>query len=314
MPTENRIENGTRTGARCWRRNGPLWLTVSAMLFAVMAIFVRLAGRHGICGSETTLVRFVFGFAAVMGLHYVGGMEIRIRRIPLLASRGIIGGIAIVLYFLSLSAATGPGATSLTSSSFLGNSYFIFTPVFGAMLIHERLRTSTVAMVIVALVGLYFVVQPSFAHIRTGDVYGILAGITSAVAIVIIRELRKTEPAISIFLSLCVFGGLVAFLAMFLEKPVWPDRYGWTLLLAMGAAGTIGQLLMTYALKYTPAGEAGIIEMTTVIYASLAGIIWLGDPFNWKVAVGALLVLGSGGYVSVVQGQEAAADCGPHSG
>jgi drug/metabolite transporter (DMT)-like permease len=292
-------------------RNGPLWLTVSAILFSVMAILVRVAGQRGICGSESTLIRFAIGLPAILVLHVTGAARVRVNRLSLLVSRGIIGGFAIVLYFMSLSAAKGPGATSLTSSSFLGNSYFIFTPILGALLIHEKLRPSTVLMVFVALIGLYLVVQPDFSHIRMGNVYGLAAGMTSAVAIVIIRELRRTEPAISVFLSLCVFGALMAGATMFLEKPVWPDAYGWRLLLWMGIAGTIGQLVMTYALKYTRAGEAGVIQMTTVIYASVAGIIWLGDPFNWRTLLGALLVLGSGAYVSIAEGNESIAVCTP---
>ena len=281
------------------RGNGPLWLTVSAMLFAVMAVFVRMAGKLDIPGSETTLVRFVFGLVAIAALHYSGAMRVRLGRIPLLASRGIVGGIAIVLYFLSLSAAKGPGATSLTNGAFLGNSYFIYTPIFGALLIKERLRVSTVFMVFLALLGLYLIVQPDYSHIRAGDVYGFLAGITSAVAIVIIRELRKTEPAISIFLSVCVFGAVVALLTMAVEKPVWPSTAGWWILAAMGISGAVGQLVMTYALRFTRAGEAGVIQMTTVVYSSAAGILWLGDPFNWQILLGALLVLASGACVSV---------------
>jgi drug/metabolite transporter (DMT)-like permease len=293
------MNNRSDVSTQRLRRNGPLWLTISAMLFAVMAVFVRMAGKHGIPGSETTLVRFVFGLMAVVALHSSGVTKVRLRKIPLLASRGIIGGIAIVLYFISLSAAKGPGATSLTNSSFLGNSYFIYTPIFGALLIKERLRVSTVFMVFLALLGLHLIVQPDFSDIRTGDVYGFLAGITSAVAIVIIRELRKTEPAISIFLSLCVFGGLVALLSMAFEKPVWPDAFGWWVLLGMGIVSTLAQLVMTHALKYTRAGEAGVIQMTTVVYSSTAGILWLGDPFNWQILLGALLVLASGVCVSI---------------
>lgn len=73
---------------------------------------------------------------------------------------------------------------------------------------------------------------------------------------------------------------------------------GWVILVVMGISSTVGQLLMTYALKYTPAGEAGIIQMTTVIYSSLAGILWFGDPFNARILTGALIVLAAAGYIS----------------
>ena len=280
-------------------RNGPLWLTASALCFAVMAVAVRIAGGHGIPGSETTLIRFLFGIGTVGILHASGAAKVIIRRIPLLSARGILGGIAILLYFMSLSAAKGPGATPLTNSVFLGNSYFIYVPIFGALLIGERLCLSTAIAVISALAGLFLVAQPDFAHIRAGDTYGFSAGIVSALAIVIIRELRKTEPAVAIFLSLCVFGSLVALIGMALEKAVWPTSMGWIILIVMGISAAIGQLLMTYALKFTRASEAGIIQMTTVIYSSLAGVLWFGDPFNARILVGALIVLSAAAYISL---------------
>lgn len=86
---------------------------------------------------------------------------------------------------------------------------------------------------------------------------------------------------------------------MALEKPIWPNAMGWAILVLMGITSTIGQLLMTYALKFTPAGEAGIIQMTTVIYSSLAGVLWFGDPFNARIAIGALIVLASAAYISL---------------
>ena len=280
-------------------RNGPLWLTASALSFAVMAVVVRIAGGHGIPGSETTLIRFLFGIGTVGILHASGTARVVIRRIPLLSARGILGGIAILLYFLSLSAARGPGATPLTNSVFLGNSYFIYVPLFGALLIGERLCLSTAIAVVSALGGLYLVAQPDLAHIRAGDAYGFFAGIISGIAIVTVRELRKTEPSVSIFLSLCVFGSLVALMGMILEKPIWPDLVGWGLLIAMGITSAAGQLFMTYAFKYTRAGPGGIIQMTTVIYSSFAGILWFGDPFNGRILIGALIVLASAAYISL---------------
>lgn len=280
-------------------RNGPLWLTASALCFAVMAVAVRIGGSHGIPGSETTLIRFLFGMVTVGILHSTGAAKVVFRRIPLLAARGIFGGIAILLYFMSLSAAKGPGATSLTNGVFLGNSYFIYVPLFGALLIGERLCMSTAVAVISALAGLFLVANPNLAHIRAGDAYGFSAGIVSALAIVIIRELRKTEPAVAIFLSLCVFGSLVALIGMAIEKAVWPGSMGWAILIVMGISSTIGQLLMTHALKYTPAGEAGIIQMTTVIYSSIAGVLWFGDPFSARILAGALIVLAAAAYISI---------------
>lgn len=282
---------------------GPLLLAISALIFGAMAVVVRISGREGIPGSETTLIRFVFGLVTVLAFGLTGKASLKLNRIPLLVARGVIGGAAILFYFLSLAAAKGPDAIPLTNSVFLGNSYFVYAPLFGALFIRERICPGTAVMVVVALVGLYFIADPNFADLRAGNLYGFLSGLLGGLALVTVRELRHTESAASIFLSLCVFGALAGLIAMIAEKPVWPDSFGWLLLFVIGVVSTIGQLLMTYAMRFTRAGEAGVIQMSAVIYASAAGVIWFDDPITTKVILGAILVLASATYISLVQGQ-----------
>lgn len=286
------------------RTNGPFWLTVSAISFAVMAVSVRMAGLRGIPGSETTFVRFMFGLAVVFLIYRSGRVPLLVHRPWLLAGRGFFGGIAILFYFLALAAAEGEGRTTLTNAVFLGNSYFIYIPVFGAIFIHERLRTSTVLMVLVALLGLYLVARPELRGLRTGDIYGFLAGLSGGLALVIVRELRQNESAVTIFLSLCLFGGLAGLVTMLAQDPCWPDAVGWLILLVMGITSTVGQLAMTYAMRWSGAGQAGIIQMTTVVYSSAAGILFFGDPFGARILLGGILVLGAGAYISIAYSGE----------
>lgn len=277
-------------------------LTVSALLFAVMAVYVRIAGNRGIPGGETSLVRFTFGMITVILLHSLNISRLRFHRISLLAARGITGGIAILLYFLSLSASKGPEGTPLTNSVLLGNSYFIFTPLLGALLIKERLRIDTVLMVIVSMAGMYLVIQPDFSDLRSGDLYGLLSSVFAAIAIIIVRELRGTESSIAIFFALCVIGALISTIVIAMQGFIVPTGSDWLILVIIGITSTGGQLAMTYAFRYARAGEGSLISMTTVIYASAAGIFWFGDPFNYMILAGAVLVLGSAAYISLVHG------------
>lgn len=281
-------------------QNGPLWLTVSALLFAAMAVMVRVSGIRGIPGSESTVIRFLFGLATVAVLHKSGVAPVRVHQRWLWVSRGVLGGVAILFYFLSLSAAKGKGATPLTNSVFLGNSYFVFAPIFARIFIRERLCRGVIAAIMTALLGLYFVAQPEIRGVTMGDFYGFLAGLLGGLALVTVRELRRTESAVTIFSSLSVFGALAGLVGMLAEKAVLPDLIGWALLIGMGISSTAAQLLLTYSLRYTRVGPAGLIQMTTVVYSSLAGILWFGDPFNARILVGAILVLGSGAYMSLI--------------
>jgi len=280
------------------RKRGPVLLTISAVLFAAMAVFVRMAGYRNIPGAETTLVRFLLGLVTVISMHLFGFTRLVIRRPGWLAARGITGGLAILFYFLSLSAAHGRGATTLTNSVLLGNSYFVFVPLFGPI-IGERLRASTLAAVLVAFAGMYLVVSPSFGGIRLGDVYGLASGFTAGLAIITVRELRRTELAPVVFFSLCAFGTIIAAGTLAAEGAAIPDALGWWILAGMAVTATAGQLIMTHAFRYIPAGEGSLIAMTAVVYSSLVGILVFREPFTVKVAAGAVLVLASAGYLGL---------------
>lgn len=284
--------------SRRWR--GPIYLTISAILFAGMVVFVRMASDRGIPGGETTLIRFIAGLIAVIGMHLFGFTRLVVRRHGWLAARGISGGLAILFYFLSLSATKGPGQTPLTNSVLLSNSYFVFVPLFGALIIREKLRSVTVVAVLIAFAGIYLVINPSLGGVRIGDVYGVISGITAGLAIVTMRELRKTEPAPVIFLSLCFFGAIISGGVVAIQRPVSPDAATWLILAGMAVTATAAQLLMTHAFRYIRAGEGSLIAMTTIIYSSAAGIIVFHEPFTARFAVGALLVFGSAGYLAMM--------------
>jgi drug/metabolite transporter (DMT)-like permease len=280
-------------------RNGPLWLFISAIMFAVMAVLVRLAGLAGIPGSESTVVRFMFALLVVALYRAVGLGRIEIHRPLLWTARGVVGGTAILFYFLSLAAAKGPEATPLTNSVFFGNSYFVYAPIFAAILLRERLCLPTALMIIIAFTGLYLISQVETRGISTADIYGLLAGILGGLGLVIVRELRKDSTTTSIFLSLAIFGLLAGLVTMPFERIVLPSTEGWLLLILIGISSTVGQLAFTYAMRFTRTGEAGIIQLSTVVYSSLAGVLWFGDPFNARILIGAVLVLGSAAYITL---------------
>jgi len=267
-------------------------------MFAVMAVLVRLAGRAGIPGSESTVIRFTFALLVVALYRVFGIGRIEVRRPSLWIARGGVGGAAILFYFLSLAAAKGPNAGSLTNSVFLGNSYFIYAPIFAAILLKERICLKTIIMVLVAFAGLYLISQVDTRGISMADVFGLISGILAGLGLVIVRELRKDTTTTSIFFSLAIFGLLAGLVALPFEKAVWPDAYGWLLLLLIGVSSTIGQLTLTYAMRFTRTGEAGIIQLSTVIYSSAAGVLWLGDPFSTRILIGAILVFVSATYIS----------------
>ncbi len=276
---------------RHWR--GPAALMLGAVLFAAMAICVKFAARR-IPSGELVMFRFLFGLLMVHVMQRAGLARVRHNRPALLLARGFVGALAIVLYFASIQ------HTTLVKASLLSNSYPVYAALFGAMLLRERLQAATVAAFLVSAAGVWLVVDPDFSSVAKGDLYGVLSGAVAGLAIVIIRELRRTESAFTVFWYLCVFGtamGAVSCLWSF----VWPDAREWGWILGAGAASTGGQLLITYGLRYTPAAEGSLISMSTVGYSGLFGWMFLGERLSAAGLAGAVLLLGGAGFTAILQ-------------
>lgn len=275
-------------------------IAVSAVFFAAMAVFGRLAGYRHIPGSETAIARFVSGLAVVLVMHRAGVVRIQIRRPGWLLIRGLSGGLGNLFLFLALSSIAD--GTPITNAVLLGNSYFVFAPIFGLLLIKEKFRPSTVMAVLMALVGIYLVVDAHIGHVRMGDVIALIGGVTSGLAIVAVRELRKTESAASVFFALNVVGTIISIaVLLLLEKPVMPDAIGWLILAAVAISSTCAQYGQTYAFRFVRAGEGSVIAMTTIVYSSGFGVLVLGENFSWNFAVGAVLVFASAVFLAFMR-------------
>ena len=73
----------------------------SSGLFAVMAMVARLLSRT-IPGPQIAMVRFAIGVTVVLLLLATLRIELRPRRWGWLISRGVFGGTAVLLYFMSI--------------------------------------------------------------------------------------------------------------------------------------------------------------------------------------------------------------------
>ena len=268
---------------------------LGAVLFAAMAICVKFAAQR-IPSGELVMFRFLFGLATIYAMSALGLAQVRHDRPVLLMARGFTGALAILLYFASIQ------HTSLVKASLLSNSYPVYAALFGALLLRERPSAATIGAFVAAACGIWLVVDPDFSSVNPGDLFGVLSGAVAGLAIVIIRELRRTESAFTVFWYLCVFGTAMGAVSCFWSF-VWPDSREWLWILGAGAASTGGQLLITYGFRYTPAAEGSLIAMSTVGYSGLFGWLFLKERLSPAGLPGAALLLGGAAFTAARQSQ-----------
>jgi drug/metabolite transporter (DMT)-like permease len=217
-----------------------------------------------------------------------------VQRWGLLILRGVLGGTAVLFYFLAISHLPVGTATLLNYTA------PIFTTTFAALFLDEAVTPATLVALVAASFGVCLVVYGQGRALGGAYVWlaiGLISAVISGGAIATIRAARRTEGAWEVFLSVCVVGALFnAPLALHGWKAPTPG--GWALLATVGLLATVAQLLLTHALATVEAASAGIISQLTVVTALALGHFMDGEPFGLLSVVGGALTLAGVSLVS----------------
>ncbi|MBN1616459.1 MAG: DMT family transporter, partial [Spirochaetales bacterium] len=123
-----------------------LYIHLSNISFAATAIVISVLSSQ-YSGWFTTFARFFIG--AILGISQLAITKtpFTVVRFKPWIGRGIFGSLGMTLYYLSISLGT-PGRASL-----FNNSFPIFVAVIALVFLHESVRKTTIAGIIMAFVG-----------------------------------------------------------------------------------------------------------------------------------------------------------------
>ena len=264
--------------------------TAAALAIATMFMLGKLAGEHQVALPEIMFWRQVVtlplltGWLAMhKGLHRLGT-----QRLPSHFVRGLAGTAGMALNF---------GAAillHLSESTTLNFTAPLFAVLITALVLREHVGPWRWTAVACGFLGVLLIARPGSTPIPAlGAAAGLLAAVFNAGISFQIRDLGRTEEPISVVFWFAVFGTL-------LMGPVLPfvyhshDATTWALLLGIGVIGTLGQLLMTAALRFGAVASVIIMDYTQLLWATLyGGLIWheFPGPTIW---LGAPLVVAAG--------------------
>ncbi len=276
-------------------RRGISLILVSTALFASMNAGVKLLSAR-LNPVEIAFFRQFFSISPVcFVLFRSGGLPTLRTKRPLgHLFRGLIGNLAMAVFFLSLAWLPLADATALSFSSPL------FTTALSVPLLREPVGMHRWSAVAVGLVGVIIMTHPSgawFTHgAGAGAAMGLLAGFMSALMMITIRQLSRTEPSVTIVFYFVLIGslGYGAALPFFWTRPV---GWEWVGLVAIGLVGGASQLVMTHAYRHAPASLLAPFGYVAIVWSTLFGyLIWNQLPGS-RVLTGAAIVIASGLYI-----------------
>jgi drug/metabolite transporter (DMT)-like permease len=278
------------------RARARLLLLGSAVSFGLMAVLARLLSRgpDGFSAGQLTVIRFVVGAAVSLVVFRLRPGLYRPRNRRLLWSRGVSGGIVVVLYFLALERIPAGEA---------GMLYNLFPVVATAMSVYAFGERPTVHLglaLLVATGGVVLVIGDGSLSLGlgAGEALAIGAALFAAVSSVTIRAMRTTDNSATIFFYFCL-GGLPVALPFALGA--WPADPGqWAIAGVMALAAFAAQVAMAEAYGALAISEAAVWLQLTPIAQYLLGAALLGERVSAAGALGIVIGVAGVAYGTVL--------------
>lgn len=272
-------------------------MLAASFLFALTMVFAKLLSLS--MGSvEVTFWRNAIGlivialFSLNKPIRNVGGKPIT------LIFRGVIGTVALLTFFYTIS------ATTLSNAIVYAKTEPIFTALLAFFLLREKLQSGAFFAIVIGFVGVAMLSGMNLGYLH---IMGILTGLLSALAYTSVRSLKAYYDERTVVLSFMLSGVIIPAFLMFtaqyitsdffafaLTPFVEPSGYDWLWIALMGVAAAYGQIYMTRAYFYAKAGIISTVSYSVVLFATLFGVM-LGDLFPTPMVIG-------GGVLIVLSG------------
>lgn len=269
---------------------GTLIMLLSAVFFALMAAVIR--GTPEVGSYTLAMGRFVIGSVVCVGLFVVGLDKPRWNNWLWIIIRGVVGGVAVVIFFWSIQ------SIGLAKATVLNYTYVLWAGVLAVPMLGERLTRMQWAAMVVALVGIALLFEVHSLGASTGELIALLGGCCSGVAVIAITRCRDTDSSTNVFWSQSLFG---------IPAVVWPMSTHWVapnlpqvgLIVIVGLLAAAGQLLMTFAYKHTGATQGSLLSLATPVLGGLIGVAYFHEPLTLRFALGTVLILLSCAYLAL---------------
>ncbi len=222
----------------------------------------------------------ILPFAIFHGKHYLKTREIGLHLV-----RDVFGVVSYFFFFLAIRYLNLVDATTLNYTT------PFFVPLIWRFWRHEKIYAHVWWAIVIGFLGIAVILNPTREIFRLGFVYGIFAGVSSAMALAGLRVLNlKMEPTCRTLFYYFSIGSALSFpFAWASWKPL--DASDWIVAVGIGIATVAGQLLLTAAYRYGTAAYLSPLAYSAVIYNALIAYAVFDQRLGWHSLVGTALVI-----------------------
>ncbi|MBW1800084.1 MAG: DMT family transporter [Deltaproteobacteria bacterium] len=270
---------------------GTVWMVGASVFYGAMNISVKMSGSY-LTIWQTAIGRFAFGVILILILARPLKLELSGHGRWLLMGRGLAGTGSFLLLVLAFE------RVPLSMAMVLFYLWHVFACLLSSKVAGEPMKRRDWPFVIGALCGTTLIMWPDHngPGISMGHFFALGASFLSGLAVILTRRLGRTNDPFTLYFYFCLMGAFFCIVPLMAqETPILPSvGAGWAGLGAVALFAMAAQVMLNQGMKYLKASKTGVLMMIEVIVAAGFGVIYLGEPFNSRLACGAVLILGCG--------------------
>ena len=264
-------------------------MLVAGFLFGCMGVFVKL-GAHYFSNVELVFYRSFLGLLMVYALIRQQGGSVTTKYPGAHLWRGISGSIALLLFFYCITVL--PLATAVT----LNYTSPLFLTVLTMLVFKERFHEPLVFAIVLGFVGIVLLLHPTLERnqLQPG-LLGLVSGFFAGIAMLNVRQLGvQGEPEWRVVFYFSLIAAISSGVVMVFDTIHPVGMTSMLILLGLASSATLAQLAMTRAYRTGKTLVAGTLSYSTVVFASLFGMLLWGEALPLSGWIGMALIMASG--------------------
>jgi len=260
-------------------------MAISALSFSIMDVLVKFMSSIYPTGE----IIFFRGFFGLIPIIFIIPRDryknfFQTTKLKLHLTRAIVGAIAMIGIYLGVKFLPLADAITITFAA------PVFATIFSMIILKEQVRMYRWAAIIIGLIGVTVVLKPGTDMFSVYSLFPILFCVGFGIIAVLIKKLSETEPdyliAIYFTLTLITVGACSLFFQFVLPK--FQDLLP---LVAIGIAGSTGNIFLTMSLRKGSVSTVTPIKYLSLVFATVSGIFFFNEIPHVTTLFGAFLII-----------------------
>ncbi|RLK63455.1 DMT family transporter [Atopobacter sp. AH10] len=184
--------------------------------------------------------------------------------------------------------------TTVSNNSFLTATNVIFTPYLVWLVYKKRpsIRIFIASVMTLVAIGFLTLKSVSFSF-NIGDFYTLVCAVLFSLHLIVSVRMRKVNVKITTFIQFLVVSILSTIACALVGPKIQPLTWisVGSLLYLVFFSTIICYMLQMYGIKHVNPSIMSIILSLETLFATILGVIILGEPFNMRIAISLVILL-----------------------